>query len=103
MSRDGYLPDNVSEADFDRAFPGDCPGECDNEEVYSECGGHGMCICYDGRWPIVAWFLRLKDRIKFGEEVCVPTPKECDCPSADEIAAERAEARAEERADRDLD
>lgn len=102
MSRDGYLPDNVSEADFDRAFPPDCADECASmQEIYSECGGVGACICYDDRSILIRWALRLRDRIRFGEEVCVIVKKpECDCPSDDEIVAERAEARADEDRDR---
>ena len=101
MSRDGRLPDNVSEADFDRAFPPDCPDDCVSmKEVYSECGGEGICICYDNRHPILRWFLRKRDIWKFGEEVCVPKAGDCDC--AERKAAAKADA-ADRRMDEERD
>lgn len=97
MSRDGYLPDNVSEADFDRAFPPDCPDSCRSMQIiWSQCGGVDMCSCYAHLPHGTRWFWRLRDWLIFGQEICVPlTDNECDCPSAEEIAADRAEARAD--------
>lgn len=83
MSLDGYLPDNVSDADFDAAYPPDCPVTCASmRECPSDCGG---CACH----------------------IHPPCPHceyhekgECDCPSESELKAERAEMKAEARGDR---
>ena len=81
MSRDGRMPDNVSEADFDRAFPADCHDSCASmRECPDDCAG---CICDGGECRHCEQHI----------------PGDCDCPSPDEIRAERAERRAEERAD----
>jgi len=83
MSADGYLPDNVSEADFDRAFPGDCPDSCASMlSCPQTCEG---CSCFQD-----APCSHCVDHL----------PGDCDCPSPEEIKAERAERRAEEREDR---
>lgn len=97
MSRDGYLPDDVSEARFDAAFPPDCPDECASmREVHSECGSMGECRCYDGAGLNFWTLLRAWWRGPCG----LDGPAECDCPSLAEIKAERAERRAEAREDR---
>jgi hypothetical protein len=81
VSRDGRLPDNVSEADFDRAFPPDCPDECaSNHPIY---GTDGTLL-----GQLRGWL--------FGAYIIDPAP-DCDCPSPAEIRAEREEARAEAR------
>lgn len=83
MSRDGRLPDNVSEADFDRAFPPDCPDACASmRSCPPTCGG---CSCHIA--PPCSHCLEHE-------------PADCDCLTKEEIAAERAEARAD--AQRDL-
>jgi hypothetical protein len=50
MSRDGYLPDNVSEADFDAAFPPDCPDSCDSMQEPQNCAECeekiSECVCW---------------------------------------------------------
>lgn len=81
MSRDGYLPDDVSEARFNAAFPPDCPDSCRSMQVvYLECGGIGACKCF---WRFCA-----------GPCGIDPAP-ECDCLTPSEIRAERDERRAE--------
>ena len=80
MSRDGYLPDDVSEAAFNRAFPPDCPDSC--ASMRSCLDGCGGCACH----------LAAPCSHCIGHE-----PGDCDCPTKAEIAAERAEARAEAR------
>lgn len=83
MSRDGYLPDNVSEKDFDRAFPPDCPDSCASMRYCPPgCGG---CACH-----MIAPCAHCEDH----------EPGDCDCPSPEEIRAERAERLAELREDR---
>lgn len=83
MSKDGRLPDNVSEADFDRAFPPDCPDECASmRSCPVNCGG---CSCH----------------ISPPCSHCTEhEPGECDC--AERIAEAKADA-AEARADREQD
>lgn len=104
MSRDGLLPDNVSEADFDRAYPTDCPDSCRSMQVvYSECGGIGQCECRNrgvqrGLFGLLRmWFTA--GQWWAGDCLIDPSP-ECDCHSPAEIRADREEARAEAREDR---
>ena len=111
MSRDGYLPDNVSEADFDRAFPPNyCPVECPNGEDWepklcSDCEEKiAECVCwlYDVLpYRLANLFRRFSwTRGLFGDSTAPEEPGECTCPSAAEIDAERAECWAESREDR---
>lgn len=81
----------------------DCPDSCASmQEIYSECGGRGVCVCYANRPRGTRWFWRLADRLRLGEEVCIPTTaNDCDCESPAEIRADREEARADaKRGDR---
>lgn len=94
MSKDGYLPDDVSESDFDRAFPPDCPDECASmQTIYSECGGVDLCECYPNTilGLIRGWW--------YGP--CERDNKECDCAERNSDAqAEAAEVRADLEWDR---
>jgi hypothetical protein len=89
----GYLPDNVSEADFDRAFPGDCPRECSGKTIFSECGSEDECTCYDKYSFLIAILKRYLD----GDDYCTGSPKDCDCPTKEDIAIEKAEYLADMR------
>ena len=149
MSRDGYLPDDVSEADYDRAFPSnDCPETCPNGEDWEprECGECeekiAECVCWlyfvPHTWNRMYWFIwknvpghgwdyvapwyrwldprcyvyavgyRLSELMRrfewthgfMGDSTTPEKPGECNCPNADEVAAERAEARAGAQEDR---
>ena len=84
MSKDGYLPDNVSEADFDKAFPPDCPDACASmRSCPDDCGG---CSCH------------LAPPCGHCEE---HEPGDCDCAErAAEAKADAAEARADRERDR---
>lgn len=67
----------------------ECPDLCRSMQVvYSECGGVGRCECFPDtlRGWLNAWWQ--------GPCAVDPSP-ECDCPSPQEIAEDRAEARAE--------
>ena len=62
---------------------GRCPAGEDAPDLYSECGGLGECECYSNKPKWLRWAYRLKDRIKFGEEVCVVVKDpDCTCESA---------------------
>lgn len=83
MSKDGYLPDNVSEKDFDRAFPPDCPDDCASmRSCPMDCGG---CSCH------------VNPPCPHCEQ---HEPGECDC--AERAAAAKADA-AEAQRDREMD
>jgi hypothetical protein len=88
MSRDGYLPDNVSEADIDALYGGDhhpsCPAGEDGQQIFSVCDGEGECVC--SWWDkIVSWF--------YGDK-CEGEDQECECADiADDDAADREDAR----------
>ena len=48
MSKDGYLPDGVSEKDLPGEREGHykaCPVHEDADQQYSECGGVNECFC----------------------------------------------------------
>jgi hypothetical protein len=82
VSRDGRMPDNVSEADFDRAFPPDCPETCASmRSCPATCGG---CACH---------------LVPPCTHCLTHEAGDCDCPSLKEIRADRAEARADARRD----
>jgi len=86
MSRNVFGWDYPAGAEHDPNAPWnqvDCPDTCASMiEVYSECGGKGECLCVGGL-----------------NEDCDPVVGECDCPSLEEIKADRAEARSDERND----
>lgn len=85
MSADN-LPDNVSTADFDRAFPPDCPDACASmRSCPDKCGG---CSCH------------LSPPCSHCTE---HIPCECDCPTKEEREADRAEAMADAAKDADVD
>lgn len=105
MSRDGYLPDNVRECDLPGEGEGHydtCPAHEDAPEIYSECGGEGVCVCYEYALWGTRWMHRLLDRINFGEEVCIVVKDpECKCADiADDEAASAADAAEALREDR---
>ena len=79
----------------------ECPESCASMvEVWSECGGVDACECF-GPAPW-SWPNRWLELYKHGVAECRPVVKECDCPSPEDIKAERAEAKAEARAERKL-
>ncbi len=98
MSKDGYLPDDVREADFDRAFPSNdhvssCPAGEDGPTLFSECGGVGRCVCFPDN---------VHGRINLfwhGPCAAVVEP-DCICPNEAEERAEAAEAEYDRRRDR---
>ena len=96
MSRDGYLPDDVSDARFNAAFPPECPDSCRSMQVvYSDCGGVGRCECFPDT---------LRGRLAgFLQGACaVDEDPACDCPTPAEVRAERDEARDEARIERKI-
>ena len=117
MSRDGYLPDNVSEADYDRAFPSDCPDECASMQEPTECGECEEiieeCVCWlyelamrrdfsvsPWRWRLAEFMRQFHWTLGFrGPSKTPAAAAECDCMSPAEIRADREEARAEVRRD----
>jgi len=103
MSRDmwrGYDAWRTSTPyDYDEEHFDICPAGEDGPELFSECGGLGECECYPDTW--LGKLRRFMDRLVLGESVCIPTKDpECTCPSAQEIAEERAEARRDAMEDR---
>lgn len=70
-------------------YPEECPDSCRSMQVvYSECGGVGQCECFPDT-------LRGRLALWWQGPCAVDLSPECECPTADEIAENRAEARAE--------
>ncbi len=76
----------------------DCPAGPDGPEIYSECGGVGRCECthrgvqqgFFG-W-LRMWFVA---GMWWAGPCAIVADPDCTCPSPEEIAADRAEARVE--------
>ena len=84
VSRDGRLPDDVSEARFDEAFPPDClPGCVSMRECLATCGG---CACH-----VLTPCTHCTEHV----------PGDCDCAERkDDAKADAAEARSDRERDR---